>query len=187
MNAAAGAIEEGGAVDRVVLTGFMGSGKTTVGRLLAVRWGWRFLDLDEEIERRERRSVPRIFAESGEERFRELETEALAAVLEERRVVIALGGGALEQAGNSGLLEQNASTVVVHLTAPFAVLVERCRQQEGATERPVLADLEAAERRFEARHRIHERVAAVTIETTAMGVEETVEAVVVVALVVEHG
>jgi hypothetical protein len=68
-------------IDRIVLTGFMGSGKTTAGRLLAQRLGWRLLDLDNEIERREGRSVPQIFAESGEAHFRRAEAAALASVL----------------------------------------------------------------------------------------------------------
>ena len=68
-------------VDRIVLTGFMGSGKTSVGRVLAERLGWRFLDLDAEIERRNGRTVPQVFAESGESHFRHLETAALAGLL----------------------------------------------------------------------------------------------------------
>ena len=66
-------------LDRIVLTGFMGSGKSTVGALLAERLGWKFFDLDAEIERREGMSVPAIFANMGEMRFRRAEAAALAA------------------------------------------------------------------------------------------------------------
>ena len=74
-------------LDRIVLTGFMGSGKSTAGAVLAERLGWRFLDLDHEIEARDGRSVPQIFAEHGEPHFRHIESATLASLLGERRVV----------------------------------------------------------------------------------------------------
>ena len=149
-------------LDRIVLTGFMGSGKTTVGALLAEQLGWRFLDLDQEIERREGRSVPQIFAEKGEQHFRHLETSALASVLGQRRVIIALGGGVPEELGNRLLLEQTPRTAVVYLAAEFATLVERCRKQ--GLERPVLADEAAAAERFARRKPHYERISGHKIE-----------------------
>jgi shikimate kinase len=165
------------AVDRIVLTGFMGSGKTTAGRILAERLGWLFLDLDHEIERREGRSVPEIFAERGEAQFRRAEAAALAVLLGRRNVVLALGGGAPEELGNRLLLEQTPHTAVVYLAAPFDRLVERCRAQVNSTERPVLANLELAAKRFETRRRIYERIASHSVETSHLDVEETVDAV----------
>jgi shikimate kinase len=164
-------------IDRVVLTGFMGSGKSTLGAMLAEQLGWRFLDLDSEIERREGRTVAGIFAESGEAQFRKLESAALATLLGRRRVVLALGGGAPEELGNRLLLEQTPRTAVVYLAAPFADLIERCQKQPGAAERPVLADLSAAERRFKARQRHYERIASHTVSTAEMSVEDTVATV----------
>lgn len=164
-------------VDRIVLTGFMGSGKTTVGALLAERLGWRFLDLDREIERRDGRSVPEIFRESGEAHFRHLETAALASLLGQRRLVLALGGGAPEELGNRLLLEQTPHTAVVYLSAPYATLVERCTVQAsepGAVARPVLADLAVAEERFHTRRPHYERIASHRVETSRMELEETV-------------
>jgi shikimate kinase len=120
-------------LDRLVLTGFMGSGKTTIGRLLAEQLGWEFLDLDHEIERRDGRSVPQIFAESGEPHFRHLESAALAALLGHSRVVIALGGGAPEELGNRLLLEQTPRTAVVYLSAPLETLLDRCHRQPNAS------------------------------------------------------
>ena len=160
-------------VDRIVLTGFMGSGKSTLGPLLAEQLGWRFLDLDSEIERRDGRIVARIFAENGEPYFRKLEAEALASLLGRRRIVLALGGGAPEELGNRLLLEQTPRTAIVYLAAPFEALVARCLEQPGAAERPVLADLSAAERRFKARRRLYERIAGHTIETAKLNVEQT--------------
>jgi len=149
-------------LDRIVLTGFMGSGKTTVGALLAKQLGWQFLDLDQEIERREGRSVPQIFAENGEQYFRRLETAALASVLGQRRVIIALGGGVPEELGNRLLLEQTPRTVVVYLAAEFSTLIERCRKQ--GIERPVLADEAVAAERFARRKPHYERISGHKIE-----------------------
>jgi shikimate kinase len=165
-------------LDRIVLTGFMGSGKTSVGGLFAKQLDWRFIDLDQEIERREGRSVPQIFAESGEPYFRQLERRALVSMLGQRKIVLSLGGGAPEDLGNKLLLEQTPRTAIVHLAAPFTILVERCRVQEDAVERPVLADLDLAAKRFEVRRRVYERVADQTIDTSALDVAGTVEALV---------
>jgi shikimate kinase len=167
-------------VERIVLTGFMGSGKSTVGALLAERLGWRFLDLDREIERRDGRSVPAIFRESTEAHFRHLETAALVSLLGQRRVVLALGGGAPEELGNRLLLEQTPHTAVVYLSAPYATLVERCVLQAtepGATARPVLADLALAEERFQQRRPHYERIAGHCVDTSRLEPEATVAAV----------
>jgi len=80
---------------RVVLVGPMGAGKTTVGRLLAERWGVSFVDTDDVVEREEGRTVSDIFVDSGEERFRALERAAVTRALAEHPGVLALGGGAV--------------------------------------------------------------------------------------------
>src|SRR5262249_29258766 len=90
--------------ERIILIGLPGSGKTTTGRLVASLLGWPFMDVDDLIERAVGKRVERIFAENGEERFRELEYGALAEALESRRVVIATGGGCIERAENRALL-----------------------------------------------------------------------------------
>ena len=139
---------------RIVLTGFMGSGKSTIGPLLAAQLGWHFIDLDHEIERRTSLSVPELFAQRGEAAFRKEETAALAALLGSANTVIALGGGAPEILTNRLLLEQTPATVVVHLAAPFATLAARCTQQAAdpaATSRPLFADPIAAQARFASR------------------------------------
>jgi shikimate kinase len=164
-------------VDRIVLTGFMGSGKTSVGRALAERLGWRILDLDAEIERRDGRSVPQVFAESGEAHFRHLETAALAGLLGQRKVVVALGGGAPEELGNRLLMEQTPRTAVVYLAAPLETLLERCERDDartGTARRPLL---EQAEQRFAARRHLYERIAGHQVETSARSVEEVADAI----------
>jgi shikimate kinase len=166
-------------VRRIVLTGFMGAGKTTVGRLLAARLNWDFLDLDALIEARTGLSVPSIFATHGESHFRQLESQALACALGRSRVVLALGGGAPEVLTNRLLLEQTPATAIVFLDAPFATLFDRCMLQAlnpGTTERPNLADPVAAEQRFLARQPIYRRLAHHAIPTADLSTQETVTA-----------
>lgn len=79
--------------ERLYIVGYMASGKTTFGRALAAFRGWDFIDLDEEIERREGRGIKEIIAAEGEERFRLLESEALKSTAMLRQVVVACGGG----------------------------------------------------------------------------------------------
>lgn len=167
--------------DRIVLAGFMGSGKTTVGRRLAERLGWRFLDLDREIERRDGRSVPAIFAHAGENGgepyFRKQESAVLAELLSERRVVLALGGGAPEDPGNRQLLERTPRTMVVYLHAPLETLLERCRTDAArpeTTHRPLLVE---ADTRFRTRHPIYELMATHRVETATLDPEQTVAAI----------
>ena len=167
-------------LDRIVLTGFMGSGKTTAGALLADRLGWNFIDLDREIEARHQRTVPQLFAEHGEAHFRHLESATLASLLGQRRVVVALGGGAPEELGNRLLLEQTPHTAVVYLSANFDTLLARCTTQAAdpaATARPNLADLNLAERRFRLRRPHYERIAAHTVHTDDLNVDQTVDSI----------
>ncbi|WP_235011432.1 shikimate kinase [Bryocella elongata] len=170
------------AFDRLVLTGFMGSGKTTIGALLAKHLGWTFLDLDHEIERRTGQTVPGLFAQHGESHFRRLESSALASVLGRRHVVIALGGGVPEELGNRLLLEQTPRTAVVYLEAPFEELLERCLRQPNATERPNLADTVLAAQRFARRQRHYEHLARFRVVTTGRTALETLDDVLAVAL-----
>lgn len=164
-------------ISRLVLTGFMGSGKTTVGGLLAKQLAWEFVDLDHEVERRDGRPVAKIFAEDGEPGFRRLESLALVSLLGRKRVVLALGGGTPEELRNKLLLEQTPRTAVIHLAAPFTILVERCSKVDGFASRPVLHDLDKAEKRFHTRHRVYQRLAKHTLDTSQMDASSTVDAI----------
>jgi shikimate kinase len=167
---------------RLVLTGFMGAGKTTVGRLLAARLGWDFLDLDAHIESRTGLTVPSIFATHGELHFRQLESQALASALGRRNIVLALGGGTPEVLTNRLLLEQTPATATIFLDAPFPVLFDRCMMQalspgahaSAAEARPNLADPIAAEQRFLKRQPIYRRLAHHTLDTASLTTGETV-------------
>jgi shikimate kinase len=160
-------------LERLVLTGFMGAGKSTIGRLLAARLGWNFLDLDAHLEERTGTTVPEIFALHGEARFRRLESSALASALTRRNTVIALGGGAPESLTNRLLLEQTPATFTIFLDAPFPTLFDRCVLQDIT--RPLLADPETAQSRFAARHPLYLRLAGLTVATSTQTPEDTVE------------
>lgn len=139
---------------RVFLTGFMGAGKTTVGKVLAQKLGWSFYDLDDLVEQREQRSVARIFDESGENAFRQLESSALAELLQrsEGGYVAALGGGAFVQADNRRLLEQ-AGAITILLRAPVEELQRRC--QAGGASRPLAGNKDRFEQLFAARQQAY--------------------------------
>ncbi|MEO6982439.1 MAG: shikimate kinase, partial [Edaphobacter sp.] len=150
---------------RIVLTGFMGAGKSTIGRILASRVGWTFLDLDTHLEARTGATIPQLFERHGEAHFRRLESTALASALASSRTVLALGGGAPEALTNRLLLEQTPATLTIFLDAPFPILFDRCMLQDigdPALARPVLADPVAAQLRFARRHPLYRRLAGLT-------------------------
>ncbi len=123
----------------IYLVGFMGSGKSTIGRHLAHRLGWSFFDLDDEIERAEGCAIADIFASRGEEMFRRIEAEMLKQhvrwIERGRPSVLALGGGAFAQAGNRSLLEGNG--ISIWLDCPFTVVERRACNDPR---RPLAAD-----------------------------------------------
>ena len=169
---AAGTIDRPTGTRAVFLIGFMGAGKTSVGRALGERLGWAFEDLDERIERRERRTVPEIFRESGESEFRRAEHAALKELFSELSAgaekIVALGGGAFVQEHNARLIEA-ASVPTVFLDADVEELWRRCREQR--TERPLLGSLESFRSLCEAR-RPHYLKASLRQETSGKTIEE---------------
>ncbi|HTV08845.1 MAG TPA: shikimate kinase [Candidatus Aquilonibacter sp.] len=169
-------------IERIVLTGFMGSGKTTIGRQLAARLDWRFVDLDTAIEQRDGRTVAAIFAESGEPYFRQSESAELAASLKESQLVLALGGGALETPANRQTLACAEKTRIVLLSASFDTLYERCRQQIDSNKnsdlpvRPLLGDRDAAAARLARRDATYRQTAHLILDTTGQHPEQSVDA-----------
>ncbi len=145
----------------VFLVGFMGSGKTTVGKLLAERLGWTFADLDDDIESAAGMTIPEIFATCGESWFRDIEHQALRAraqaVRDGERLVVALGGGAFVPERNVEMLRESGTTV--WLDAPLEVLRARV---EPASHRPLAKDpakfAELYEQRREAYGRARHRI-----------------------------
>ncbi len=157
--------QQASSIDRVFLVGFMGAGKTTVGRLLAQRLGWMFVDLDDCIWAREGRAIADMFRELGEEYFRRVESECLQSLLAEtqlprashssvpggvtrNRFVIALGGGAFVRAENAVRIRETRAPVVF-LDAAVEELRRRCEAMGGA--RPLFRDENQFRQLYEAR------------------------------------
>lgn len=138
---------------RIVITGFMCAGKTSVAKALARRLGCRMIDLDYIISERERRSVPAMIKDEGEAGFREAEGRALKVVLEMNRArVIALGGGTWMMAENRALIERH-NCFTVWLDAPFELCWQRIIGSEE--ERPLARNVETAASLYENRRPVY--------------------------------
>ncbi len=124
---------------RVLLVGFMGSGKTSVGRDLAVRLNWRFVDFDEAIEIKEGRSVADIFAVEGEPYFRKIEERVAENLLSENRIVLASGGGWAIAPGRLAAVSKGTATFWLRVSAEKAL--ERASREPGR--RPLLEQRDA--------------------------------------------
>lgn len=134
---------------RIVILGFMGCGKTTVGEELARQLNCGFVDLDSFISNREGRSPAEIITQDGQAAFRELETLALRDVLQDRQAhVIALGGGTWMKAANRTMVAL-FDCVTVWLDTPFEICWERI--SSSVTVRPLAPNLETARKRFDER------------------------------------
>ncbi len=165
-----GALRAGSGVARIVLVGFMGAGKSTVGPILAHALGWDFADLDDEIARREGRRPGRIIRRSGVERFRELESAAARDLLRRERLVLAMGGGWAAQPGHMASLKRDSLSVWLRVT-PAAALA---RIRGSAIPRPLLEgpDPHAAATALLRRRIAHYRRSAVRIETDGRSPDE---------------
>jgi len=160
---------------RIVLTGFMGSGKSTVGPLVAARLGWKFSDADDVIAAEAGCTIPEIFRREGEAAFRERERATIARLAGEDALVLALGGGAIESEATRSLLLHAPETLLVHLEVELATTLARCRGTEHL--RPVLADQENLAGRYQRRLPLY-RAAHVSIAVDALTPEEVVAAIV---------
>jgi shikimate kinase len=161
-------------IRRIVLIGFMGAGKSTTGALLARALDWRFVDSDIAIEARAGRTIAQIFAERGEAVFRSMEVDAIRNLARSENLVLALGGGAIENDATREVLGHLSETRIVFLDAPLDVMVARCLAQPDADERPVLADSKRLLQRFSSRLP-HYRRAHLTVATADLSPHFVVE------------
>lgn len=140
----------------IYLTGFMGSGKTTIGRLLAHELGWSFADLDQDIEEAHGRSIAEIFDTRGEHEFRNIEKEAVRKRVREvergKPMVVALGGGTFIDEANRHLLHEKG--VTIWLDCSFARVYDRVN---GSSHRPLARDPEKFQRLYEERRALYSR------------------------------
>ena len=166
--------KKSGPIRRIVLTGFMGSGKTTVGPLVAAQLGWDFVDADDVIESEAGMPIAEIFARQGEAAFRAREHATIARLAAQDGLVLALGGGAIETEVTRDLLLSSTGTLLVHLEVKLETTLVRCRGTEHT--RPVLADQANLAVRFERRLPLY-RMAHVSIAVDALTPEEVADRV----------
>jgi shikimate kinase len=167
--------QEGTTPQIVALTGFMGAGKTSIGRALAALLRWTFVDLDQEIEAQEKMPIRDIFRLHGEPRFREMETATLRRMLAEvsSPTVIALGGGTFIQVINAEMLRE-AGAQVVFLEPTVEEMLVRCRiepQSSIESQRPLAADPDTF-RALYAQRLPQYRKADLTVNTAGQTVED---------------
>ena len=155
--------------DKIYLVGFMGAGKSTAARALAKRLDWKVEDIDALIERAERRDIPAIFREKGEAYFRAREREALIALLPERGVVVASGGGTFADAANRELMLRDGA--VIWLDAPLSTVLQRV-PSDGR--RPLAADRLGMEQLYNQRLAAY-RQAHLRVDAGRGSVEELVD------------
>ena len=165
----------GDPMKNIVLIGFMGTGKTSIGRLLATRLGCAFHDLDKKIEEQHGMSIPAMFAQHGEPYFRAREKEAVRDAAGRTNLVIATGGGTVKDAENVALLRQNG--ILVALTADVDTILQRTAARG---KRPVLDSADAGDRRaavarlLEERRHLYES-ADITVDTSGRAPLEVAE------------
>lgn len=163
----------------ITLTGFMGSGKTSVGRIVADALGCPFMDLDEIIVKKAGRSIPAIFEADGEKGFRRLEKQALeqtVAKYAESTAILALGGGTITIPGAICLIQEK--TLCIYLQADVETLRENL---EGRTEGRPLAG-EGWEERLAARLPLYEKAAHIIIDTIGLTPEEIADEIIISCL-----
>lgn len=152
----------------------MGSGKTTVGPLLAGRLGWKFIDVDDVIKAEAGCTIPELFRRDGEAAFRELERTTIGRLAAGDALVLALGGGAIEHEATRSLLLSDPGTILVHLEVELATTLARCRGTEHL--RPILADQANLAGRYARRLPLY-RTAHVSIAVDSLTPEEAAEAI----------
>lgn len=170
-----GGTQAAAGLERLVLIGFMGAGKSTVGRLLAASLDWTFVDLDEEIARREGRPVYEIIRSSGLRHFRRIESESGKAAIRMVRAVIAVGGGWPAQPGHMDLLDRSTVSVWLRVSPQTAL----ARVAGSDVPRPLLEapDPAAVAKELMSRRRSHYRRGHIRIDTDDRTPDEIVRAI----------
>ena len=157
----------------VAIYGFMGVGKTTSGALLAEALGYKFIDMDNEIEKRTVKTIPEIFMDDGDTRFRELECDLVMELSRKDGYVIGCGGGALADLVNAEALRE--SSTLVYLTASVDEILDRTGED---SHRPLLKvddPRKTVEELIAKRRPVYERYAEVMIDTTGKTPEDVAE------------
>ena len=161
----------------IALIGFMGTGKTVVGKALAEKLGRSFVELDLLIEQRAGKSIPNIFREDGEATFRELEIEITEEIAKDKNLIIACGGGIVLNKINIERLRKSAR--MVYLTASPGVILKRVTSEEG--QRPLLEMANPAltiDEMLSFRMPFYERAANIKIDTSKLDINAVAEEII---------
>ena len=149
----------------IFLIGMMGSGKTTIGKILAEHLGWKFDDSDHKIEQATGKSIVSIFSEKGEDYFRNLESDQLIETAQQKESVTACGGGIILNKRNRTLMRKSGA--VVFLDVPLEILTSRL---QDVSNRPLLENLNGNETRLTAiwleREKLYRQTAQITIDAS---------------------
>ena len=156
----------------IVLIGFMGSGKTAVGRKLAKKIGWKFVDVDAEIVKSEGMSITKIFEKYGEVYFRRLETEAARKILDGSGKIVATGGGIVVKKRNIPVIKKRG--VVAYLKNSFA---ESEKRLKGKKDRPLFRNINNARKLYKERLELYEKAADIKVLTDGKTVAAAAESV----------
>lgn len=162
----------------IVLIGLSGSGKSSVGRALALKLGWEFIDTDEDVELTAGRRIHQIFADDGEAVFRQLEAESVRQALDGHRRVVSVGGGAVMDPANRQAISRG--NVVVLLEAGIDTLLARLALDETEEPRPMLTSGDPMVRLLAlkaARDPIYRSIAGIVINTESLGVDQLADSI----------
>ncbi|QDU11881.1 shikimate kinase [Gimesia aquarii] len=166
----------------ITLIGYRGSGKSSVAVPLAEKLGFAWIDADDEIERVAGKSIAAIFAEEGEDYFRQIEREVMRSLRGREKLIIAAGGGAILNTETRG--EVQSAGPVIWLRASVEALTQRVSQDDSTTSRrPALTTLKGAEEiqhLLSQREPVYEECATITIETDSKTVSEIVDEIMTV-------
>lgn len=163
-------------MQNIVLIGFMGTGKTAVGRIVARILNYRFIDTDQLVEDATGLTINQIFRKHGEIRFRSEESLVVSKLAGKTGLVIATGGGVVLNPDNIKVLKQNG--IFIYLNADPEVILERVSRRNT---RPLLAkgkNLETIQTLFQERYRYYQDCADYTIDTSHLGLEEAAQQIV---------
>ncbi|MCH7949183.1 MAG: shikimate kinase [Thermodesulfobacteriota bacterium] len=159
----------------IFLVGFMGAGKSTVGMILAEKIGYKYCDADKFIEKQAGNTITKIFAEHGENYFRDLESESMESLSAQEKQVVATGGGVVQRDRNWDAMNSGGTTI--YLKAPIEVIWERIKHSK---DRPLLLvenPFETARELLNKRTPLYER-ADLIVDTSNLSLEEVAEEII---------
>lgn len=159
----------------IFLVGFMGAGKTTVGRVLADRLGYRYCDADKTVEMQSGKTITEIFAEHGEEHFRDLESSTLESLSRKEKQIIATGGGVMMRDYNRDVMKR--AGVTVYLRAPVDVIWQRVKHSRSRPLLQVNDPLGTIRELLEKRTPYYE-MADIIVDTEKLSVEDVADEII---------